>query len=82
MYNNLLAKNIAPELCRIVLPQNTMTEWYWSGSLYAFSRICKLRLAKDAQTETRIIAQMISDECEKLFPVSWAALKNEFDPAE
>ena len=78
-YNNLLAKNIAPEMARMVLPMNIMTEFYWSGSLAAFSRICKLRLAKDAQYETRIIAQMISDECEKLFPVSWAALKNQFE---
>ncbi len=78
MYNDLLSKNIAPELCRIVLPQNIMTEWYWTGSLAAFSRICKLRLAKDAQYETQVIAQMISDECEKLFPIAWSALKNNF----
>ncbi len=77
-YNDLLSKNIAPELCRIILPQNIMTEWYWTGSLMAFSRICKLRLAKDAQYETRIIAQMISDECDKLFPISWTALKQNF----
>jgi thymidylate synthase (FAD) len=82
MYNELLSKNIAPEMARMVLPQNIMTEWWWSGSLAAFSRICKLRLAKDAQMETRIIAQMISDECEKLFPVSWVALKNGFENAE
>ena len=71
--NDLLAKNIAPEMARMVLPMNIMTEWWWSGSLASFSRICKLRLAKDSQWETRVIAQMISDECEKLFPVSWEA---------
>jgi thymidylate synthase (FAD) len=81
-YNDLLSKNIAPEMARMILPMNIMTEWWWSGSLAAFSRICKLRLAKDAQYETRVIAQMISDECEKLFPVSWAALKNQFEDPE
>jgi thymidylate synthase (FAD) len=81
-YNDLLSKNIAPEMARMVLPMNIMTEWWWSGSLAAFSRICKLRLAKDAQYETRVIAQMISDECEKLFPVSWAALKNQFEETD
>ena len=79
MYNDLLDKNIAPEMARMVLPQNIMTEWYWTGSLYAFSRICKLRLAKDAQWETRQIAQMINDECQKLFPISWEALKTGFE---
>lgn len=81
-YNDLLSKNIAPEMARMVLPMNIMTEWWWSGSLAAFSRICKLRLAKDAQWETRVIAEMISNECEKLFPVSWAALKNQFEETE
>ena len=78
MYNDLLSKNIAPEMARMVLPQNIMTEWYWSGSLYAFFRICNLRLAPDAQYETRVIAQIISDACEKQFPVSWTALMNDF----
>lgn len=76
MYNELLSKNIAPEMARMVLPQNIMTEFFWSGSLAAFSRICKLRLAKDSQWETRQVAKMISEECEKLFPVSWKALMN------
>jgi len=74
MYNDLLSKNIAPELCRMVLPQNVMTEWFWTGSLAAFSRICKLRLAPDSQQETRQIAEMIAIECKKLFPISWNAL--------
>jgi len=69
-------------MARMVLPMNIMTEWWWSGSLASFSRICKLRLAKDSQWETRVIAQMISDECEKLFPVSWEALKNQFTKNE
>jgi thymidylate synthase (FAD) len=73
-YKHLLELGVAPEMARMVLPQNTMTEWFWSGTLFAFARICKLRLAKDTQKETRDIAQMISDHCEKIFPVSWAAL--------
>lgn len=72
-YHRLLEKGVAPEMARMVLPQNTMTEWYWSGSLYAFTRICKLRLPKDAQKETREIAQMISDQCKEIFPASWSA---------
>jgi thymidylate synthase (FAD) len=75
MYNYLLKNDVAPEMARMVLPQNMMTEWYWSGSLYAFSRICKLRLEASAQEETQEIAKMISCECEKLFPISWKSLQ-------
>tara|TARA_R110000823_G_scaffold113351_6_gene235337 strand:- start:918 stop:1268 length:351 start_codon:yes stop_codon:yes gene_type:complete len=73
-YQNMLGLGIAPEQARMVLPQSTYTEWYWTGSLYAFSRVCKLRTAKDAQKETLQIAQQISDRCNKLFPISWSNL--------
>ena len=51
-YNNLLREGVAPEMARMVLPQNMMTEWFWSGTLYAFARVCNLRLKDDAQAET------------------------------
>jgi thymidylate synthase (FAD) len=31
LYNMLLEQGVAPEQARMVLPQSTMTEWYWSG---------------------------------------------------
>jgi thymidylate synthase (FAD) len=74
LYNSLLNGNVCAEQARMILPQNTMTEWIWSGSLYAFAKMCKLRLDSHTQKETREVAQMVSDEAEKLFPVSWAAL--------
>ena len=55
-YNTLLDKGVAPEQARMVLPQSMMTEWYWSGTLYAFSRICNLRCKPDTQKETRDVA--------------------------
>ena len=75
-YQNMLKANIAPEMARMILPQNLYTEWYWSGSLYAFSRICNLRCASDAQYETRIVANLLNEECAKLFPISWMELRN------
>lgn len=74
LYNRMLEQGICAEQARMVLPQNTMTEWIWSGSLYAFAKMCKLRLDSHTQKETREVAQMISDEATKLFPVSWEAL--------
>ena len=75
-YNDMLDKGIAPELARMVLPQNMMTEWYWTGSLYAFARVCELRCAEDTQEETRIIANSIDVFCNEEFPYSWKYLRN------
>ena len=74
IYKNLLNNGVAPEMARMVLPQSTMTEWYWSGSLDAFANMCRLRCASDTQAETRIVADQINTEMFKLFPVSWDAL--------
>lgn len=74
VYNYMLQQGVAPEQARMVLPQSTMTEWYWSGSLDAFARMCLLRCASDTQYETRLVADNINGEMSKLFPVSWDAL--------
>ena len=73
-YRNLLSDGVAPEQARMVLPQSMYTEWYWSGSLYAFAKMCSLRLKEDTQLETQVIAEMISIEMSMKFPVSWRAL--------
>ena len=69
--------NVCPEQARIMLPQSTMTEWYWSGSLDAFADMCNLRCTSDTQLETRLVANQICDSMKKLFPVSWFALRLE-----
>jgi len=73
-YQDLLSNGVCPEQARMVLPQSTMTEWYWSGSLDAFSDMCKLRCKSDTQYETRIVADHISNLMLNLFPESWSAL--------
>ena len=75
-YKNLLGAGIAPEMARIVLPQNLYTEWYWSGTLMAFARVCNLRCAKDTQYETQIIANKIDEHGHTLFPASWPELRS------
>mgnify|MGYP005989416521 FL=1 len=74
-YKELLNYGVAPEQARMVLPQSTMTEWYWSGSLDAWSDMCKLRLKEDTQYETRVVAMGIDKHMDTLYPDSWAALK-------
>lgn len=73
-YENMLNKGICPEQARMVLPQAMYTEWYWSGSLAAFARVCNLRLKPDTQYETRWIANEISSLVEEHFPASWECL--------
>jgi thymidylate synthase (FAD) len=73
-YNEMLADGVAPEMARMVLPQSTMTEFYWSGSLDAFASMCKLRCEPDTQVETQDVAWKIYHQMEDLFPVSWVAL--------
>ena len=76
-YNEMLAEGVAPEMARMVLPQSTMTEWYWSGSLDALADMCRLRCKEDTQYESRLVADQISEKMQELFPVSWSALMGE-----
>jgi len=74
LYNAMLNSDVAPEMARMTLPQSTMTEWYWSGSLDAFADMCRLRCKEDTQYESRLVADQISERMAELFPASWAAL--------
>jgi len=76
-YENMLKRGIAPEMARMVLPQSMMTEWYWSGTLMAFARVCNLRCKPDAQVETQMVANQIDKLAEGLFPTSWKALRDD-----
>ena len=76
LYTGLIKQGIAPEMARMVLPQSTMTEWYWSGSLDALADMCNLRCAKDTQLETRMVADQIDETMSNLFPVAWKELRN------
>jgi thymidylate synthase (FAD) len=73
-YRALLDAKVAPEMARMTLPASTMTEWYWSGSLDAFSDMCNLRCKSDTQVETREVANQINEKMMDLFPISWSAL--------
>ena len=75
LYNSLLQKGVAPEQARMVLPQSMMTEWYWSGTLYAFARVCNLRCKPDTQKETQDVANEIDRLTKEAFPRSWKYLR-------
>ena len=73
-YNQLIDGGVAPEQARMILPQGAMTEWYWTGSLMFFARVCAQRLDPHAQAETSEVARQIADIVRPRFPVSWLAL--------
>lgn len=74
IYKEMLKANVCPEQARMILPQNMMTEWYWSGTLGAYCDMLKLRLDAHTQEETQGVAQAIYAVIEPLFPVSVEAL--------
>ena len=74
-YDMLIEGGVAPEQARMVLPQSMFTEWYWSGTLYAFARVCNLRCKPDAQYETRMVTNKIDKVAQDMFPVSWECLR-------
>lgn len=77
LYSELIERGAAPEQARMILPQNTYTEWYWTGSLAAWARVYNLRVAPDTQQETRELIQQINYIAGKIWPASWDALTNE-----
>lgn len=73
-YETLLNCGVCPEQARMILPQSMMTEFIETGSLYAYSRIWRLRTDPHAQKEIQHYAAQVGGAIEKLCPVSWAAL--------
>lgn len=74
VYQDMLQRGVAPEQARMILPQNMMTTWYWSGTLGAYCDMLRLRLDPHTQYESRIVAEKVKEIITPLFPVSVPAL--------
>lgn len=75
LYNHMLESGVAPELARMILPQNMYVNWVWTGSLLAFYQTYKLRSEGHAQREAQYFANRLEAVVAPLYPASWAALK-------
>lgn len=74
-YQSMVDMGVAPEQARMVLPQSTMTEWTWSGTLGAFAKMCTLRIHPEAQYEPRkLVAQQVYEYLKEYYPVGAQAL--------
>jgi thymidylate synthase (FAD) len=58
-YRDLISIGVSKEQARTILPLNLNTTMIWTGSLYSFIRLCKQRLKKDAQQETREVVELM-----------------------
>ena len=72
-YLHMIKIGVAPEQARMILPQNMMTEWIWSGTLGAFLDMLVLRLDPHTQKESQDVAKLIATEVSKYFPISFNA---------
>lgn len=74
LYNDMLDSEVAPELARMILPQNMMVNFVWTGSLLAWFHLYRMRTDPTTQKETKQFAEMVGEHMKKLYPVSWDAL--------
>jgi thymidylate synthase (FAD) len=61
LYKELCEAGVAKEQARVILPLSLETQFIWTGSLLAFIHLWNLRLKKDTQEETRILAREMLD---------------------
>lgn len=75
MYNTMIDRGVAPEQARMILPQNMMINWVWTGTLLAWFHLWEQRSEAHAQKEARDFAGLVDEELFKLYPASWESLK-------
>lgn len=75
LYGKLIEAGCAPEMARMILPQNMYITAVWTGSLLSFYQMYKLRSEAHAQKEARDFAEMVKDVIQPLYPESWKALE-------
>lgn len=73
-YLQMLEDGICPEQARFILPQGAIVNWIWTGNLVSFANFYNKRTDTNAQKEVQVVAELVSKEVERIFPVSWKAL--------
>lgn len=74
LYEEMLENGVCPEQARMILPQNTMVTWVWTGTLLAWAHLLSLRLHPSSQKETREFAKLVEDIVANIYPESYEAL--------
>ena len=74
VYNNMIAKGVAREQARSVLPMATMTQFYATANVRNWVHFLKLRLHLHAQKEARMVGEQALEILKDKFPESMRVL--------
>ena len=74
LYDDMLKAGIAKECARAVLPSNTATRMYMTGTIRSWLHYCDLRCANGTQAEHQQIANSIKDLLEEQVPDIYDAM--------
>ena len=74
LYDYLLSQGVAKECARAVLPMNTATRLYMSGTIRSWLHYCDLRSDNGTQREHMLIANSVKDILENELPEVYAAM--------
>ena len=76
LYRELLNKNAAREIARMVLPINYYSQWYWKVDLKNLLDFLNLRTDPHAQYEIRVYAEEIEKIVRQWLPITYGAYKS------
>lgn len=76
LYIDLVNKGVSKELARIILQQNTMTEFFVTANLRSWLHFLDLRLRDESQLEIRDYAEVIYESLKYYFPTSIKSFTN------
>lgn len=72
-YKEMLDRNVAKEMARMVLPLSLYTEFYWTVNARSLSNFCSLRSGVDAQWEIRQYSKTLEALWETEMPITYEA---------
>lgn len=74
LYQEMLSSGIAKESARKILPMNSPTRLYMSGTIRSWIHYLMVRKTDDTQLEHRVIAQQIFDILNQELPNLWEVI--------
>ena len=69
-YEKFIARGVAREMARIVLPVSVYTEWYWKIDLHNLFHFLSLRMDPHAQQEIRDYATAMFELVRPIVPIA------------
>jgi thymidylate synthase (FAD) len=80
LYEDFIARGVAKEQARIILPLSLYTQFYWTVNTRSLINFLMLRLDEHAQYEIRMYAEKINEVFEAKMPWSYEAFMKHMMP--